>query len=93
MSSPHGLFPGTGVGAARTLWLLIALSFAILPLAGMSRPLSAACGALALIAAGVLFRRWVLFPAIALIILFTAWMGNMEDLYVWIRETIRGVFW
>jgi hypothetical protein len=75
------------------VWLLIAISLSLLPLAGMSRPFSAACGALALIAAGIAFRRWVLFPVIALLILLTAWLADMEELYRWIGGLLRGVFW
>lgn len=88
----RGLYPGTGIGSARTVWLFVSISLALLPLCGMSRPFSAACGALALIAAGIAFRRWVLFPAVALLIFLTAWLADMEVVYRWIHDLIRGVF-
>ncbi len=86
------LFPGTGVFHSRTVWLFVAISLALLPLCGMSRPFSAACGALALIAAGIAFRRWFLFPTVALLIFLTAWLADMEVVYRWIHDLIRGVF-
>lgn len=85
------IYPGTGIGSARTLWLLVAIALSLLPLCGMSRPASAVCGALALIAAGIFFRRWVLFPAVALQIILIAWLADMESLYRWIHELVRGV--
>lgn len=89
MNPRHELYPGTGIGSARTVWLIVAISLAILPFAGMSRPFSAACGALALVAAGIAFRRWVLFPAVALLISLTAWFADMEELYRWVHSIVR----
>jgi hypothetical protein len=86
------LFPGTGIFHSRSLWLLIATSFAIVPLVDLSRPLSAACGAFAIIAVGIAFRRLILFPALAALILLTAWFSDMDFLYRWIHELLRGVF-
>ncbi len=86
------LYPGTAPRTARTVWLIVAIALALLPLCGMSRPVSAVCGALALIAAGVCFRRWILFPAVALQIILIAWLADMESLYRWIHDIIRGSF-
>ena len=86
------LYPGTQAHHARTVWLLTAIALALLPLCGVPQPYASLCGALALAAAGVCFRRWILFPAVALLIVLAAWLADMESVYRWIHDLIRGVF-
>ncbi len=85
------LFPGTGIVAARSPWLLLAAAFAFLSQCGFSSPWPVVCGACALVSVGVVFRRLILFPAVAVFLLMIEVLGGGGDFYRWLQTLLRGV--
>jgi len=87
----NSLFPGTGILAARSPWLLLAATFAFLAQCGLPDPFPLVCGVCALIAAGVVFRRFVLFPATALFLFVAEIYGGSGGFYRWLQLLLRGI--
>ncbi|HSA32616.1 MAG TPA: hypothetical protein P5077_02710 [bacterium] len=85
------LFPGTGPASARSVWLLLAIMFALLPLIDLPRAAAASCGALSLVSAGIALRRWILFTAIAAIVTFIGCCVEIEVPYRWFHDLVRVV--
>jgi len=85
------LYPGTSPFAARTPWFLLAVGLAMLSLCGLPQPWAALLGTLALVAAGILFRRFILFPAVAVILFLIEIFAGSGDLYRWLQYIMRGI--
>ncbi len=85
------LFPGTGIVAARSPWLIIAVALALFSQSGIPHPWEAVCGTMALVAAGVVFRRLILFPLVAVTLLAIAIFGNGGEFHRWIHAILRGL--
>jgi len=86
------LFPGTGLLAARTPWLLLATATALFPLTGVEHPFPAVCGALALAMVGIVLRRWILFAIAGGMALVVSLVAQTSDFYYWIKELARRFF-